>query len=87
MRAPFRFRGLVFKDRHRRIAAVDRDHAAAGVCAGAAQVDAGHRGSRRKPPVPHVLRQAIALENVSARQADLLFDVRRSEHLGVEVGD
>src|SRR5690242_7559404 len=52
--------------------------------AGAAQIKAGHRRARGQPPRPHGWRKALAVEDVSARQADLLFDVRRGENMRVD---
>ena len=72
------------QDLHRRVAAVDGDHAAAGMRAGAAEEDAGHRRPRREPAVPHVRREAFALEDVAADQSDLPLDVGRAEHLDVD---
>src|SRR3984885_4970938 len=71
---------------HGGVAAVDGDDRAAGMGAGAAHVKAGHRCAGGKTIRPHVRRQAFALEDVAAGEADLLLDVRRAEDLGVDDG-
>ena len=76
----------VGEDGHGGVAAVDGDDAAAGVGAGAAHVDAGHGGAGGEAVGPHVGRQAFALEDVAAGEADLLLDVGRPEDLGVDDG-
>src|SRR4051794_2796998 len=67
--------------RHGGVAPVQRDHAAAGVRRGAAQVQALDRGARRQPVLPHLIGRDLALEDVAARQADARLDVGRPEHL------
>ncbi len=52
--------------------------------AGAAEVDAGHGGAGREAVAPHVGRQAFALEDVAAGEANFLFDVGRPEDLGID---
>src|SRR3954466_11062712 len=63
------------------VAAVDRDHAAARMGARPAQVAALRTGAVGQPPVPHELRQALALEDVAAGEPDLALDVGRRERL------
>ena len=53
------------------------DHAAAGVRRGAAEVEAGDGGARREAPVPHLVGQALALEDVAAGEPDARLDVGR----------
>ena len=88
--------GDVGEQRHCGVAAVDRDDAAAGMGAGAAHVQAGHWRPRGEPPIPHLIGEALALEDVATREADRALDVRRRQHLpgndafdnvGSEAGD
>ena len=79
--APQRRHARVLQHRHRRVAAVERDHAAARVGGGAAEVEAGDRRARRQPVLPHLVGRDLALEDVAAGQADALLDVGRPEHL------
>ena len=72
------------QDFHRGVAAVDGDDAAAGVGAGAAEEEAGHGGPGFEAAVPHECREALALEDVPAGQADLALDVGGAEDLGVD---
>src|SRR6185437_11319371 len=76
--------GCVVDNSHRGIASVDADHAASGMRASSAQVEARHGRARRKPLGPHVRRQALTLENVAARQSDLHLDIGRTKHLRVD---
>src|SRR5512146_2398008 len=66
---------------HRRVAPVGRDHAAAGMRAGAAEIDALHRRAIAQPLVPHILRQAVALEDMATGQPHLALDIWRAEHI------
>ena len=76
----------VRQHRHRGVAAVERDHAAARVGGGAAEVEALDRRARRQPVLPHLVGRDLALEDVAAGEADALLDVRRAEHLvGLQV--
>ena len=74
----------VLQHRHRRIPPVDSDHASARMRACSAQIHSRHRRSRAQPVRPHVLRQALALKNMSARQSHLLLDIRRPQHLRID---
>ena len=71
----------VRQHRHRGVAAVEGDHAAARVGGGAAEVEAVDRRARRQPVLPHLVRGDLALEDVAAGEADALLDVGRAEHL------
>src|SRR5579863_3524622 len=71
----------VLQHRHRRIPTVDSDHASARMSTCAAHVHSLHRRSRAQPVRPHVLRQALALEDMPAREPHLLLDIRRPQHL------
>src|SRR5204862_7280016 len=51
---------------------------------GAAQVQASDRRSRPQAPVPHLLRRALALEDVPAGKTDSRLDVGRAKHLGLD---
>src|SRR5262249_33072819 len=63
---------------------VDRDDTAAGMRAGATEVDPGHGCAIRQAAIPHKLRQALTLEDVAASQADLALDIRRTQHVDVD---
>lgn len=77
---------LVLQDGHGGVATVDADYGAAGVGAGSAEIHALHRGAGGEALVPHVRREALALEDVSAGEADFLLDVGRAKDLGVDDG-
>ena len=66
------------EDFHRGVPAVDGDHTAAGVGAGPAKVDAGHRRLRGEPAVPEIVGEDLALEDVATGQADVPLDVGRA---------
>ncbi len=86
-RAPARKRSVarqILEHRHRRVASVDRDHAPAGVGAGPTQVETVGAEAGREPAVPHLVGQALALEDVPTGEADLRLDVGRAEHLTVD---
>src|SRR4051812_37075718 len=70
IRVPFFTSHWYSQDLHRGVAAVDGDDAAAGVGGGAAEEDARHRGAVVEASVPHIGRQAFALEDMAAGQAD-----------------
>ena len=74
------------QDLHGRVTSVDRDNAAARVCAGAAEKDSGHGSPRFQSPVPHEGRQAFTLEDVAAGQADFALDIRGTQDLHVDDG-
>src|SRR4051812_5354457 len=71
----------ILEQRHGCIATIHANHAAARMSTCPAQIEATHRRARGQALVPHVRRQALALENVAASEADLLLDVRRPQHL------
>src|SRR5690348_5590290 len=73
----------VLGDGPSRVPAVDRHHAPARVGAGPAQVETGDRRPGREAVLPHLVREDLALEDVTARQTDACFDVGRPEHLAV----
>ena len=50
----------------------------------ATEVDARYRRARREPSVPHLVGQALALEDVPTGEPDARFDVGRPEHLPVD---
>ncbi len=64
------------------VTAVEGDHAVGGMGGRAAEVDAGRGGARGEPVLSHLIRRALALEDVAAGEADPLLDVGRAEHLG-----
>src|SRR3954464_14756875 len=76
----------ILENRHRRVATVDTDDAAAGMRAGTAQIEAWHGRARREALVPHVRRQALALEDVPPGEAHFLLDVGRAEDLCIDDG-
>src|SRR6185503_18392762 len=76
----------VLQDGHGGVAAINADDGAAGVSAGAAEIHALHRSARGEALVPHVCRQAFALEDVSSGEADFLLDVWRAEDLSIDDG-
>jgi phytoene dehydrogenase-like protein len=47
----------------------------------AAEIQARQRRPRAEAPVPHLVGQALALEDVASRETHARLDVRRSEHL------
>ena len=71
------------------LAPIDGDHTAAWVGSSSAQVEADNRRSRSEPPFPHLVGQALALENVPAGQPHTFLDVGGTEHIPVSdaVGD
>ena len=71
----------IAQDCHGGIAAIDADDASARVGTRAAEIDALHWSSGGQATAPHVGRQALALKDVSTRQANFLLNVGRSKHL------
>src|SRR3954464_7042455 len=74
----------VLEHGHRRISPIEGDHRSGGVRCRAAEVEALHRRARFEPPIPHLIRERLALEDVAPGEADALLDVRRAEDLGLD---
>src|SRR5581483_6780001 len=66
------------------VAAVGGDDAAAGMGSCAAEPEPGDGSGGGEAPVPHLVGEALALEDVAAGEADAGLDVGGAEHLAVD---